>query len=426
MPAMSTVPRRAVAVTTVVLALAIVSVLLLRSLGVQLAVAPLASPTPPVATATPQPTPISSADALALFAQIEDQVSDLRDLPAPDIGPPDVITRDELAVELETLFDETWTDEQLAADNLTLRAMGLLTEDQDIRELTEQLYAGQVLGFYDFEGQRMVVVTDAGLTAEAQITYAHEFTHAMQDDAFDTGAAHDAAAEDDDAAMARLALEEGDAVVAMFQWALGNLAPDELGGIGATPLPDMSGIPDWMVQQLEFPYLAGSAWVSGLWASGGWDAVNAAYDQPPASTEQVLHPEKYVSGERPAEVPDPDVATVMGSGWTTVESSTAGEAMMGIWLGAMGVTQPDAEVAAAGWGGDRLSVASGPTDDWGMAWRIEWDTTAQADEFDEAYGQITADLPFATQATSASNGDTLILHASSAALLDQLANALGS
>ena len=425
MPGMSTVPRRAVAVTTVVLALAIVTVLLLRSLGVQLAVGPLASPTPPVATATPQPTPISSADALAIFTQIEDQVSDLRDLPAPDIGPPDVITRDDLAVELEALFDETWSDEQLAADNLTLRAMGLLTADQDIRELTEQLYAGQVLGFYNFEDQRMVVVTDAGLTAEAQITYAHEFTHAMQDAAFDTGAARDATAEDDDTALAQLALEEGDGVVAMFQWAFGNLAPDQLGGIGATPLPDMSGIPEWMVQQLEFPYLAGSAWVSGLWASGGWDAVNAAYDQPPASTEQVLHPEKYVSGEQPADVPDPDVAAVMGSGWTTVESSTVGEAMLGIWLGALGVSQSDAEVAAAGWGGDRLSVASGPNDEWGMAWRIEWDTTAQADEFDEAYSQITADLPFVTRATSTANGDTLILHASSTGVLDQLANALG-
>ena len=98
----------------------------------------------------------------------------------------------------------------------------------------------------------------------------------------------------------------------------------------------MSGIPDWMVQQLEFPYLAGSTWVSGLWASGGWDAVDAAYDQPPASTEQVLHPEKYISGEQPAEVADPDVAAVMGSGWTAVESSTVGEAMLGIWLGAHG------------------------------------------------------------------------------------------
>ena len=30
----------------------------------------------------------------------------------------------------------------------------------------------------------MVVVTDAGLTAEARVTYAHEYTHALQDAAF--------------------------------------------------------------------------------------------------------------------------------------------------------------------------------------------------------------------------------------------------
>jgi hypothetical protein len=425
MRGMSAVPQRAVAVTTVVLVLAIVVVLLLRSLGVQLAVGPLGSPSPPAASATPPATPVGSAEALVRFAQIEQQVSDLRELAAPNIGPPDVITRDQLAVELQAQFDEEWTDEQLAADNLTLRAMGLLTADQDIRELTEQLYAGQVLGFYDFEDQRMVVVTDAGLTAEAQITYAHEFTHAMQDAAFDIGAAHEAMAEDDDTALARLALEEGDATVAMFQWAFANLAPDELGSIGATPLPDMSGIPNWMVKQLEFPYLAGSAWVAGLWSSGGWDAVNAAYDQPPASTEQVLHPEKYVSDEPPVDVPDPDVATQLGSGWEPVESSTVGEAMLGIWLGAMGVSQADADVAAAGWGGDRLSVAQGQGDDWAMAWRIGWDTTAQAEEFTQAYGEITAELPFPTRSSAAPNGDTLILHASSQAVLDQLADGLG-
>ena len=64
--------------------------------------------------------------------------------------------------------------------------------------------------------------------------------------------------------------------------------------------------------------------------------------------------------------------------------------MLGIWLGAMGVPQEDAGVAAAGWGGDRLSVAQGPGDEWAMAWRIGWDTTAQAEEFSEAYDQITA------------------------------------
>src|SRR6188472_3712078 len=115
---MSTVPQRAVAVTTVLLALAIVTVLLLRSLGFPLGQGASASPPP-----TPQPSPASSADALAQFAQIEEQVSDLRELPAPDIGPPDVISHDQLAVELQAQFDDEWSDEQLAADNLTLRAM---------------------------------------------------------------------------------------------------------------------------------------------------------------------------------------------------------------------------------------------------------------------------------------------------------------
>jgi hypothetical protein len=423
---MTTLPSRLVAGVTLVLALAIVAVLWLRALGVPLAVGPLASPTPVAATPTPgQPSPAGSHDELDAFARIEEQVSDLRDLPQADIGPPDVITREELAVELQAIFDEEWTEEQLADDNLTLRAMGLLTEEEDIRELSEFLYAGQVLGFYDFQEQRMVVVSDAGLTPEAQITYAHEFTHAMQDAAFDTGAEREGQAEDDDAAMARLALEEGDATFAMFQWAFGNLEADEIAGLGATPLPDTTGVPEWMIRQLEFPYLAGATLVGDLWASGGWDAVDAAYDDPPDSTEQVLHPDKYLDGEPPMEIADPELASQMGAGWRDVESSAVGEAMLGIWLEEMGLEADDASVAAAGWGGDRLSVASGPNGEWAMAWRIAFDAPGQATEFDDAYAATTAELPFATAANETGAAERLVLHASSQAVLDRMEAAVG-
>lgn len=272
----------------------------------------------------------------------------------------------------------------------------------------------------------MVVVTDAGLTPEAKITYAHEFTHAMQDAAFDIGQGREDQAEDDDGALARLALEEGDATLAMFQWGFQNLAPDELAGIGATPLPDTTGVPQWMIRQLEFPYLAGLTLVSELWASGGWDAVNAAYDDPPASTEQVLHPEKYLNAEAPMAVPDPDLAEQMGDGWRDVESSTVGEAMLRIWLEEFGVETDDATIAAAGWGGDRLSVASGPDGEWALAWRIAFDAPGQATEFDDAYGTITAELPFATASRSPAAGERLVLHASSASVLDRLEAALGA
>ncbi|HYN64697.1 MAG TPA: hypothetical protein VES36_08835 [Candidatus Limnocylindrales bacterium] len=418
---MTPLPRRIAAVGTLLLAGAIVAVLTLRSLGVPLATAPMGSPTPPLALPTAgTPSPSASEDALDVFARIEQQVSDLRGLPSPEIGPPDVLTRRELVVELRAILDETWTDAQLARDNLTLRALGLLTDEQDIRELTELLYAGQVLGFYDFEERRMVVVTDAGITPEAQVTYAHEFTHAMQDAAFHTGRAHQVEGEDDDAALARLALEEGDASVAMVQWATQNLSPEQLVGIATTPLPDTGGVPQWMIRQLEFPYLSGAQLISQLWAAGGWDAVDSAYDDPPASTEQVLHPDKFRDREPPVKLADPGLADQLGPGWKDVESITIGEAMLDIWLQELGINNTDAAAASEGWGGDRLSVARGPDGEWVLAWRMAWDAAGEATEFATIRGQATATLPFATAVDRPSDTETLVLHASSATLLNRV------
>jgi hypothetical protein len=421
MPPMSTLAQRLAAVGVLLLALAMVVVLALRAMGVPLALGPLASPTPPAPTPTGTASPAASADTADVFAQIESEVGLLRDLPAADIGPPQVLTRAQLADELRAIFDETWTPDQLERDNLTLRAMGLLAKDQDVRHLTEQLYARQVLGFYEFESKRMVVVTDAGLTPAARVTYAHEYTHALQDAAFDTGAAHEAQVGQDDADLARLSLEEGDASLSMVLWAIQHLTPEEQRGISQTPLPDMSGIPDWMVARLEFPYVVGSEFVSQLWASGGWDAVDAAFADPPDSTEQVIHPEKYRSSEVPAEVSISALAAGLTAGlggeWADVEETTVGEAMVEIWLEAMGVRQGTATTASAGWGGDRLAVATGPAGSWSLAWRLAWDAPGEADEFDQAYADSTAEMPFATRFVRVSATETLIVHASSAELL---------
>jgi hypothetical protein len=421
---MTTLPRRLVALATVVLVAAMVAVLALRAIGAPVANGPSAEASPSVAE--PLPTPSDPNDPLTVFARIERQVSALRELPPARIGPPDVISRAELAGELKRVFDETWTPRQLAADNLTLRAMGLLTPRQDIRALTESLYEGQVLGFYDFDTRRMVVVSDEGMTAAAKITYAHEFTHAMQDAAFNTGADHEADAQEDDAALAKLALEEGDASVAMVRWAFdGTLSPDELGTVGSTPVPDMSGIPDWMVRQLTFPYETGAGFVSQLFARGGWDMVDTAYRQPPASTEQVIHIEKYLGREAPVRLADEPLAGELGTGWRSVESTTIGEAMIGIWLGQLGVGLADSTTAAEGWGGDRLSVAAGPAGQWAMAWQIAWDTPEDADEFVAQHGDITADLPFKTVIRRAGPTTTFVFHASSATVMRRLTDVVG-
>jgi hypothetical protein len=395
------------------------------------AATPTPTPTPAVSPgpdATPTPEPEEPLDA---FAQIEEQVIALRELPAAGIGPPDILTRDELAAELREMFDEDYPPDEREADNLTLRSMGLLDEDQDIGELQLQLLEGQVLGFYDDTDQRMVVVTDRGLDAEAKITYAHEYTHALQDAAFGLDAFELDAVGEDDRVMATLALIEGDATVVMLLWAFQHLTPEEMqDALSITP-PDTAGIPDWLVQALTWPYEAGTEFVLAL--MGGdptqpdWDAVDRAFADPPVSTAQILRPELYFDGVQPVEIEPHDLAAeldeALGGDWREVESTPIGEAFVGIWLEALGVRAVEAGNAAAGWAGDRLTVASGDDDEWVLSWRLAWDTAADADEFAVAYESVSERLPFAAELVRVTETQLLVRHASSPALLGALAPA---
>ena len=372
--------RRLVAVVTLILALAVVGVLTLRAFGVPLALGP-SSPTPvPSLSPTPGSSVTASPSLEEALAALEADAADIRDLPPADIGPAEFISRDELERRLADAFAEEYTDAEIAADNALYHALGLLAPDQDYAALQLQLLSSQVIGYYDDTTQTMVVVADAGLTPESEVVYVHEYVHALQDAAFgmdslplDGG---------DDAAFAALSLLEGDATTAMVLWAYDNLSAQEILGISQTPLPDTTGVPAWMVRQLGFPYLAGTDFTSQLYQRGGFSAVDEAWADPPLSTEQVLHFQKYVENEAPVEVDGfvpvpPDVLLLQ---------STFGEAMIAIWLGALGVSGADADVAAAGWGGDTISViASVDGTEIGIELAIAFDTPLDADEFEEAY-----------------------------------------
>jgi hypothetical protein len=208
-------------------------------------------------------------------------------------------------------------------------------------------------------------------------------------------------------------------------WAIGNLSAEELAGITETPVPDMSGIPDWMVRLLEFPYLSGAEFVGQLYASGGWDAVNAAYEDVPASTEQVLHPQTYIDDEAPIEVEGLDLFAAVEDDWTLVSDTTLGEAWIAIWLEGIGVPRAAADIAAADWGGDRLTVATDAGGSWVLGWRIAWDAPIEATEFETAYAGVQAGLPFAGRVVHVADRETIVLQASSAELLDALGILVG-
>ena len=391
-------------------------------------IAPSSSAAPPSTEASASADPSNPPDdeVLAEIAEIEAQVIAIRGLEAADIGPPDLITRAQLADELDRLFDEQYPPEEREVDNLTLRAFGLLGPDEDIVELQLRLLGDQVLGFYDTVEERMVVVTDAGFDPAAKLTYAHEYTHALQDAAFAPEHFTAEGLEDDDRQLAMTTLTEGDATVTMLAWAFAHLTQEELMEIGTgTELPDTTGIPSWMVNQLQFPYSAGQVWIGTLAGdplAPDFTEVDAVYDDPPQSTEQVMHTDKWESREPPIPVEAPDLAGILGDEWEVIDESPVGEASIGIFLEHFGIDRQVAMAAGTGWGGDRAAVAYGPDDEFALGWRLAWDSAEDATEFADAYAAVVETLPFPAAVRSIGDTEVLVVHASTDDLLKQVAD----
>lgn len=348
------------------------------------------SPVSSVASpASPTPGPAASAvDPSLVYGAIRSQVETIRGLrPTQDIAPV-LISQAQLSANLQADFDLNNPPAVVLATQRTLIALGLLPVGSSLRTLVLDLQSGQVVGYYSPAQKELFVVSSSGAIGPTQrLTYAHEFTHELQDQHFKLGSLDLQASDQGDRSLARLSLVEGDAVSVQTTWMTQQLTPAELGEVVAAAsdpaaIAALSHAPKYLQETLPFPYTSGLSFAEGLIASGGYQAVNAAFARPPDSTEQILHPDKYAADEKPIAIKLPtDLATKMGSGWSAGEQDTLGEFSLRIWLEQGGVTTATATTAAAGWGGDRIELLEGPNGIDAVAIESAWDTPADATEF---------------------------------------------
>jgi hypothetical protein len=407
---------------------------------------PAASPAPP-ATATPggsgsptpSPTPAPSGLAAALYREIEDQVIAERGLPTKARVEPTVLSDAEVKVRIKQQFEKDNPPDEIAVTEETLRALGLLPADASLSDLYVEMLGSQVAGFYDPATREMVIVSRSGAIGPAEkVTFAHEFTHALQDQAFDLEGIDVDAVGQGDRSLGRLALVEGDATLLMTRWLSDHLTPAELGEllkVDPEALAQLERMPAILRETLLFPYQQGLIFVNGIWARGGWAAVDAAYDRRPDSTEQVLHPEKYEADEKPAEVAldGAALAKAMGAGWSGTPEDTLGEFQLSVWLRENGVKALPAGDAAAGWGGDRLAYLRGPNGAYALALLTAWDSQADAEEFLAAAKTAASSLPGAAEArvvpgsgAGGSPGRVAVLVASDTPTLARLSSVVGA
>jgi len=307
----------------------------------------------------------------------------------------------------------------------------VLEPDLDLKDTFLDLVEGQAAAYYEPREDVFYLIATNVSEDITDIISSHELCHALQDQHFDLYALleEDLAAVRDngDATMAKQCLVEGDATLVMMIWAVmrfmglsdpaaaGPMASmgvafqaamdfdaivelamagaatmgDSLGTMGVQ-MADLTNHPRYLVEMLYSSYINGALMVDRVKSEHGWKGVNALYDDPPASTEQVLHPEK-LAGPRdaPVDVRLPGLRSRLPWGWRLREEDVLGELGMriyfGIWKDGHG-EGPAPAAAAPGWGGDRYYYFTDRRMDRHLlVWKTVWDSEEDATEFAAAY-----------------------------------------
>jgi hypothetical protein len=301
---------------------------------------------------------------------------------------------------LNETFEEEFTDEFITDAMNFYVVFDFLPADYDLFNELLDLYSAQVAGFYDPETDDMNVILLSGRQPTTDLpflertTYVHEFVHALQDQHFDLTSYLEAGdPENNDQQLARLALVEGDATTVMNEYTIAAAEANPVGtllqlGIAAAQSPQIIALPPdtpaIFEAELLYPYLAGESFVRAIFQNGGWSAVNAAYANPPSTTEHIYRPETYFAGEVALDVPMIDLTSSLGDDWTQVADGRFGEFYLRQYL-AQALTNADVERAASGWGGDAYQIYQDANGDLAYRLDIRWDDATEADEFNALF-----------------------------------------
>ncbi len=256
----------------------------------------------------------------------------------------------------------------LKSEGVLLQKLGLIPSDMDYAGFMIKVLTEQIGGYYDPEKKAFFIA--GWLSAEEQKpAMAHELTHALQDQYFDLNGLmmRDRKLHNDDMTLAHEAVAEGDATAVMLDYLL------EPAGRTFVQLPDLVFImraqlslmndqfevlksaPDYIKESLVFPYSYGTSFLQKVRAHNEpWSVVDKIYSDLPSSTEQIIHPEKYLGRrDNPKPVEGEDPTPQLGKDWKITYRNVLGEFSLYLLL-KLDLSEEVAKSAATGWGGDQV------------------------------------------------------------------------
>jgi hypothetical protein len=351
------------------------------------------APLPPEVELPSEPSAAPSASATPRedprIATVLSEVSSLRGLPIKSKVRTQVVDRSTVLAKAKKKLAEELPPGVLERQGDAYRALELVPADYDLEDGLLKLLTARVAGFYDPDEKAMYLLDDLSSRQDDE-TLPHELVHALQDQSFDIGPMLDYVPGQNDRLTAAQHLVEGDATIYGFLHAYGDDFRVEHSALRAafynpTAL-SLAGseTPLFLLGSLVSPYVEGYIFVESIRNAGGSGGIDAAFKRLPVSTEQILHPQKYASGEAPLAVPRL-TAKALGDAFKPVYDDSNGELGLRLML-EQWTSEPIAAKAAAGWGGDRIVVfgsGSGKTRTAALAFVTRMDSENDAIELEK-------------------------------------------
>lgn len=288
------------------------------------------------------------------------RVSKVRGLPIHAPVPSLTLGREAVLAKMKQKVAEELPPDLIALQGEALRGLGLIPPGFDLEQGFLNLFGSRIAGFYDPDEQAMYMLDDLG-DAQADETLPHELVHALQDQSFAIGEMMDYRPGESDRTAALQHLVEGDATLAGFKLAYGesfDLDPGsvKLGFLTATLMSDVgAAMPRILIASIVSPYSDGYAFARTLENRGGFALVDEAFRNPPTTTEQILHPERYAKHELALVLPKVPLEG-LPDGYRVSFDDQNGELGLRLIVEQWTSTRV-ASAAAEGWGGDRWIVA---------------------------------------------------------------------
>jgi hypothetical protein len=400
---------------------------------------------------TPPKTAASEKRLLEEASEIAEQVAEIRGIGLRHEIDKGIRNRDQLRKVLIQKLAEEVTDADIESEAKVYKHLGLMKPETDYKQMLLDVLTEQIAGFYDQHAEELYIMRGIPLSLQRP-AMAHEIYHAIQDQHFDIEAMTEpiSSRENGDFSLARSALIEGDATVVMIDFslyeegalpqegvtsvidipmmanmlrklsmtdigALQSMVPNSGGGrdaIGAAEISEtaLSKAPRMVRKLLVFPYFGGMRFVIDAREGQPWSRVNAIYEQPPVSTEQILHPQRYFDGDQPVHLQF-EVASLLDA-YDPIYDTVLGEYQMRLMIEEHLVDDnaPKESVrtgilrALEGWDGDRLLAFEDDDGNVVTTHVSVWDTIEDARQYYRAANEMTQ-VRFPDASASTASGE---------------------